>query len=164
MKKLISIAICVVIMLSFAACQENDTPVAEKTKIEVTFDFNEDKSVNNKVSMDTSLPVGTLLDVDIFVGDKYHSTETVEVQADMASNYFITESQYDENNNLLDDGRYILSFEIVKPSKQPASVQQIIGNKGQYMTGLDVYTDGDGKTVKFSRPIEKKGDTFTMPE
>lgn len=163
MKKLLSVIFCIVLLFSFAACSDKGSE-AKKASIEVKLEFNEEKSTGNKVSMNTNLPVGTLLDVDVWVGDKYHSTEQVKVQADAASNYFITATQKDLDGNDIDDGKYILNVNLVSPKKQPTSVLEKIGVKGEFLKGTDVYNSNDGKTIKFSRPIEKKGDRFTMPE
>ena len=163
MKKLLSVIFCVALLFSFSACSDKNTE-AKKASIEVKLEFNEEKSNGNKVCMNTNLPVGTLLDVDIFVGDKFHSTETVKVQADASENYFITSSQKDRDEKDIPDGRYILQINMIEVDKQPASVLEKIGVKGELLKGTDVYNSNDGKTIKFSRPIEKKGDQFTMPE
>lgn len=167
MKRLISIFICFIIAFSFAACNDDaNKPVATKAEYEVTFEFNKEKSTNARVCVNTSLPIGTLLDVDIFVGDDFHSTETVEVEADISGNFFITETQRYPDGDTIKDGRYILSFKLAEMSAQPKSVLEKIGNKGELMTGLDVYADesGNGKIIKFTRPIEKIDGSFTMDD
>ena len=90
MKRFISVIFCFIMLFSFASCKkESEQPVAKKQDFVVEFEFNEEKSTGAKVCMMTSLPIGTLLDVDIFIGDKFHSTETVEVQADATGNFFV---------------------------------------------------------------------------
>lgn len=166
MKKLCSILVCVILLFSFSACNDNEKKeeTVKKSNLEVTLDFNAEKSVEGKVCYNTNLPVGTLLDVDIFVGDKYHSTETVTVQAEMTSNYFITETQKKANGKIIADGNYILSVNLTAMSSQPESVKEVIGTSGEYLTGTYVYEDEDGKTVKLTKPLLKEDDNFTIPE
>ena len=165
MKKLLAIILCLVCALNFAACASNQGEVEEQ-KLDVQFELNTEKSVNAKVCVNTNLPEGTKLDVDIFVGEDYHSTETVVVVGDMASNYFITESQYDVNGEFIADGTYILSVVLCDPSLQPISVQEIIGSSGEKMTGTFVYQDEitGGKTAKFSKPLTKENNAFFISE
>lgn len=165
MKKLLSVIFCVALLFSFSACSDSkDTSEAKKAAFEVKLEFNKEKSVNSKVCVNTTLPVGTLLDVDVWVGDKFHSTETVKVQADETSNFFITSSQKDLDGNDIEDGRYILSINMLKESKQPTNVLEKIGQNGEYMKGENVYNTNNGRIVKLNKPIEKKGGQFTMPE
>ena len=167
MKKILSIIFCLCFIFAFSACSSDSDSKAKasvKSSLEVRFEFNEENSVNGRICMNTTLPPETLIDVDVFVGNKYHSTEQVKVQADMSMNYFLTESQVDLNGKEIEDGRYILSFQLVDPRNQPSSVQSVIGKKGELLKGSDVYSENDIKTIKFTRPIEKKGDKFTMSD
>ena len=89
MKKFLAVVFCLVVLLAFASCDGSTTSDVEEKKLEVDFTFNLTKSANSRVCLNTDLPVGTKLDVDIFVGNLYHSKETVEVKGDIETNYFI---------------------------------------------------------------------------
>lgn len=166
MKKLCSAFLCLIMLFSFSACFDNSDKqeTVKKTKLKVSLDFNVEKSVNSRVCFNTNLPVGTLLDVEIFIGDRYHSKETVAVQGDISENYFITESQRDEEGKDIADGNYILSVNLASTGSQPTSVKSVIGKNGEYLTGTYVYETENGKTVKLSNPLVKKDDKFTIPE
>ncbi len=161
MKKVLAVLLLVVMLFSLCAC--NNEKQAEEQKLEVSLSINEEKSVNGKLCMNTNLPELTKLDVDIFRGDKYHSTETVEVKADIQTNYFITETKVDINGKMIKDGTYIVSINLVNPASQPVSVQEIIGKNGEKLTGLFSYDTANGKTVKLQRPLIKEKDSFSMP-
>lgn len=161
MKKVLAVIFAFVMLFAFCSC--NDVKKVEEQKLDVQLTINEEKSVGGKLCMNTNLPALTKIDVDIFQGDKYHSTETVEVQSDIQTNYFITETKYDINEEIIKDGRYIVSINLVNPSSQPISVQEIIGKNGEKLTGLYSYNTDGGKTIKFQRPVVKENDNFSMP-
>ncbi len=163
MKRILAVVFCFVMMFAFVSCNDNVSSV-EETKLEVDFSMNLTRSANGRVCLNTNLPVGTKLDVDVFVGDLYHSKETVEVQGDIETNYFITESQIDKNGKLIKDGNYILSVQLVDPVKQTDEVRAAIGQNGERLSGLYSYDTEKGKTVKLLRPIVKKKDFFSMPD
>lgn len=166
MKKLCAIFTCFILLFSFSACSEEKAKEesVKKTKLEVTLELNKEKSVGGRVSFDTNLPVGTLLDVEVFIGDKYHSSETVAVQADMYSNYFITETQLDESGKIIEDGNYIFSANLSPIASQPDTIKKALGLKGENLSGSFVYEVDGGKTVKLSKPLLKKNNKFTIPE
>ncbi|MBQ4155730.1 MAG: hypothetical protein IJD90_02880 [Clostridia bacterium] len=163
MKRIFAVVLCLFVLFSLVSCDEGNNTV-EKVKLEVDFTFNLSRSSNSKVCMNTNLPVGTKLDVDIFVGDLYHSKETVEVKADIETNYFITEPQLDTNGETVKDGNYILSVVLVDPAKQSEEVRAVIGQNGEKLSGIYTYETEKGKTVKLLRPIVKKKDFFSMPD
>lgn len=164
MKRILALLMCVVCVFLLASCVSGISPEVEETKLDVQLTMNKEKSANSRVCLNTNLPVGTKLNVDIFVGNKYHSKETVQVQADIESNYFITESQVDIDGNTIEDGNYILSVELVDPSQQLSEVRTIIGQNGEKLKGLYTYDTEKGKTVKLQRPIVKKNNSFSMPD
>lgn len=161
MKKVFAVMLVFVMLFAFCSCSEKEK---EEQKLDVQLIINEEKSVNGRLCMDTNLPPLTKIDVDIFQGDKYHSTETVEVQSDIETNYFITETKYDLDGDMIKDGNYILSINLVDPVSQPTSVQEVIGKNGEKLTGLYSYDTNNGKTIKFQRPLIKENDSFSMPD
>jgi len=163
MKRIFAVVLCLFVLFSLVSCDEGNKTV-EQVKFDVDFTFDLSRSSNSKVCMNTNLPVGTKLDVDIFVGNLYHSKETVEVKSDIESNYFITESQADADGKTIKDGTYILSVVLVDPAKQNEEVRAVIGQNGEKLSGIYAYETEKGKTVKLIRPIVKKKNFFSMPD
>ena len=74
------------------------------------------------------------------------------------------EVKYDADGNMIKDGNYILSVNLVDPSEQTDEVRAIIGQNGEKLSGLYTYDTEKGKTVKLQRPLVKKNDFFSMPD
>ena len=160
MKKILALTLAFVMLFVLCSCRDKNE---EEQKLDVNLTINEGKSLNGRLCIETNLPALTKLDVDIFQGDKYHSTETVEVKTDVETNYFVTETKYDLDGEIIKDGTYIVSINLVNPASQPASVQEVIGKNGEKLTGLYSYDTNNGKTIKLQRPLVKENDNFSMP-
>ena len=165
MKRIFAFIICLISLFLLVSCDgDGANPVVEDVKLEVKFRLNSAKSANSRVCIDTNMPVGTKFRVDIFVGNRYHSKEIVEVQGDMQSNYFITERQVDVDGQPIKEGNYIFSAILVDPAEQSEEVRRVIGENGEKLSGIYTYDTETGKTAKFQRPLVKKKDFFSMPD
>ena len=87
MKRILAFILCLFVLVSLVSCDESNNTV-EEVKLEVDFVFNLSRSTNSRVCLNTNLPVGTKLHVDVFVGNLYHSKETVEVKGDIENSDF----------------------------------------------------------------------------
>lgn len=166
MKKISAVLICILMLLSLISCSESEKSEVTEQKVDVTFEFSEEGSKGNAVRVNTSLPIGMKLEVEIMNGDDFHSVETVTVQGDIDGNYIKTEAQKDKNDNDIPDGAYALKIKSALLSSQPSSVISAIGEKGEKLYGNCVFEDLETKekSVKFSRRIVKKGSRYSLED
>ena len=165
MKRLCAFFTLFILIFSFSACSDkSETDSVKPADLEVTFLLNKSKSIAGRVCFDTNLPTGTKLDVEIFIGSKFYSSETVSVQSDIYSNYFITEPQAYQDGKIIEDGKYIFRANLSSIDSQPEEVKSVIGSKGEKLSGTFVYEKDGVKTVKISKPLLKQNDKFTIPE
>lgn len=174
MKKIVSVIFCFLIIFCFASCDDSTSEAkkAEQNPIEISFTFNEEKSIGHKVWVDTTLPVGTLVTVDIKSGDYFYSTEEIAVKGDIDTNYIVTEAQKTADGENIKNGNYFLDIQTVDVSRQPSSVREKIGEKGELMKAAAsdlqaVKIDDNDQTkhyAKFLRTITKKGEKFKIAQ
>lgn len=164
MKRISAILICLLISVLFVSCSDEAKSEVTEQKVDVTFSFSEKGSNGNAVRVNTTLPIGMLLEIEIKGAGDFHSVETVKVQGDIDGNYIKTEAQKDKNDNYIKDGAYALKIKSATLDSQPNSVIAVIGEKGGKLYGNCVFENPETKekSVSFSRQIVKKGSKFSL--
>lgn len=133
--------------------------------IEVTLKINaEVKDQQLRITGTTNLPNDmelTMLMQRKGADIDFKSEETIIVKDGSFTGSWIGDERRPYNK--LKPGEYSIQIQSKSPSRQPASVKDIIGKNAEYLDGPCVMQGSDGKIVTYNMNAEIKGENLSIP-
>lgn len=139
---IVCIMLCFAMIFCFVGCGQTKTNTTKRSAINFDLEQTDSQQV---VKVKTNLPENTLVSIQI-ANKSFNCVQQAKVTKDGKDNVIVSNVIKDENGNKIKDGTYVAVFTSELPSKQPEDVRKIIGEKGEKLTGVNIY-EKDGELI-----------------